>query len=271
MSTSIDEVSVPEPRSADGNWPTKLTRGLISAGDMGLAALAIVLVWQSLHWIAGEFAIASPWTTAVAAVEMIGDARFWPHVAETMTAFGLGLLCSLVGGLLIGVMLGANKLSAEVSEPILIAFYSLPKIALYPVILLFFGLGMSSKVVFGAIFGIFPVIIFTMNALQHINVTYLRTARVLRLGRLETARRVLVPATIPEIFSGFRLGFSLTLMGTLVGELFASQRGLGYLIMQSMETHDVPQLMALALVLFIAAATAGWVLLVVDRRLYRRV
>lgn len=255
---------------ADG-LAARVRAALREIGDTLLVFLGIVVMWQVLHWLAGDVAIASPWATAARMVALLGQTSFWPHVLETLTAFVHGLLYALGGGLVIGVALGGHRLSGEVAEPILVALYSIPKITLYPIILLFFGLGMTAKVAFGAIHGIIPVIIFTMNAVRNINPAYLRTARVLRMGPAETAWRVLVPATVPEIVSGFRVGFALTMLGTLIGELFASQRGLGFLIMRSMERHDVATLMAVALLLFLFATLAGWLLLVVDRRLHRRV
>lgn len=241
-----------------------------AALDTLLVILAILAVWQVLHWLAGDVAISSPWATLQRLAELLADPRFWPNVWETLHAFGLALLYALLGGLIIGVVLGGHRLSGEVAEPILVALYSIPKITLYPVILLFFGLGMPAKVAFGTIHGIIPVVIFTMNAVRNIAPVYLRTARSLRMGPLETGWRVLLPATVPEIVSGFRIGFALTLLGTLIGELFASQRGLGFLIIRSMERHDVPTLLAVALLLFVFATLTSWLLLALDRHLHRR-
>ena len=99
-------------------------------------------------------------------------------------------------------------------------------------ILLLFGLGISAKIAFGVIHGIIPVILFTMNAVRNIRAVYLRAARAMRLTAAQTAATIIVPAALPEIVSGFRLGFALTLLGTLIGEMFASQRGIGYMLVQ---------------------------------------
>ena len=105
-------------------------------------------------------------------------------------------------------------------------------------ILLLFGLGISAKIAFGVIHGIIPVILFTMNAVRNIRAVYLRAARAMRLTPLQTAATIIVPAALPEIVSGFRVGFALTLLGTLIGEMFASQRGIGYMLVKAMETGD---------------------------------
>src|SRR5436189_68951 len=95
---------------------------------------------------------------------------------------------------------------------------------LNPVILLLFGLGISATIAFGVIHGVIPVIVFTMNVVRNIKGVYFRAARTMRLSLMQTALTIVVPAAMPEIISGFRVGFALTLLGTLIGELFASPR-----------------------------------------------
>jgi NitT/TauT family transport system permease protein len=151
-----------------------------------------------------------------------------------------------------------------------VALYSIPKIALFPVILLLFGLGVSAKIAFGALHGIIPVIVVSMNAVRHMRPVYLRSARAMRLTPLQTGWRVMVPATLPEIVAGFRLGFALTLLGTLIGEMFASQRGIGYMLVKAMESNEPTTIMALALLLIGFATCASWILLALDNRLHRR-
>ena len=130
--------------------------------------------------------------------------------------------------------MGAHRLAGAVGEPILVALYSLPKITLYPVVLLIFGLGISGKVTFGAMHGMLPVALLTMNAIRNIPPVYLKSARTMHLSTWQTICTVLFPATLPEIVSGLRIGFTLTLLGVLLAEMFASKRGLGFLIINAM-------------------------------------
>ena len=150
------------------------------------------------------------------------------------------------------------------------ALYSIPKITLYPIVLLAFGIGMPAKIAFGAIHGIVPIAIFALGAVRNLNPVYAKTARVKRMSPGKIASHVLLPAAIPEIFTGIRIGFSLTLIGTLLGEMFASQRGLGYLLIQAIGLHNVRVIMALTLLLVVIAVTASALLLAVDRRLRGR-
>ena len=138
-----------------------------------------------------------------------------------MRAFAAALAIAVAVGLAIGFWLGFHRLSGEVFEPMLVAVYSIPKITLYPILLLAFGLGMSAKIAFGAIHGIIPVALFTINAVRNIEPILIKTGRALKLGPAEMVRSILFPAALPEIFTGLRVGFSLTLIGTLLGEMFA--------------------------------------------------
>ena len=173
-------------------------------------------------------------------------------------------------GLAIGLVLGFNRLAGDVMEPMFVALYSIPKVTLYPILLLSFGLGMSAKVAFGAIHGIIPIALFTINAVRNVKPILIKTARVMKLNSLEMATRVLLPAALPEIFTGIRIGFSLTLIGTLLGEMFASQRGLGYMLMNAIGLHNVDIIMAVTFLLIVFAAVVSSILLRIDHALHQR-
>ncbi|MBM3568166.1 MAG: ABC transporter permease subunit [Alphaproteobacteria bacterium] len=238
--------------------------------DMLLVSVALVVLWQALHWRVGEEGLASPAATLRQIGEELESPRFWRHVAETAIAFGWALLYSAGGGLVLGLWFGFRRLAGEVAEPVLTAFASLPKVTLYPIMLLVFGLGLPAKVAFGAIHGIVPVVLFSMAAVRNLAPVLTRTARVLRLDARTTALTVLLPAALPEIVSGLRIGFSLTLLGVLIGEMFAAKRGLGFLIMNAIGLNDSGTIMTVATLLFAFAALANAALLALDRHLHHR-
>ena len=128
---------------------------------------------------------------------------------------------------------------------------------------------MSAKVAFGVIHGMIPIMLFTIAAVKNIQPVLLRTARVLRLGPTKTALYVLAPAVTPEIITGLRVGCALTLLGVLIGEMFASQRGLGFLIINGMKVHDVRMMTTVMLIVVAFAIAANGPLLALDRRAHR--
>jgi len=239
--------------------------------DTFVVLIAMLALWQALHQIAGETALPAPLPTMSYLMHTVPSARFAANAAATALAFVFALAIAYAIGLAVGVWMGAHRLSGEVGEPILVALYSLPKITLYPVVLLIFGLGISGKVAFGAMHGILPVALLTMGAIRAIPPVYLRAARTLRLSPWQTIATVLLPAALPEVFTGLRIGFTVTLLGVLLGEMFASKQGLGAMIMNAMQLAQGEEMMTVAIMLFVFAAVANALLLWIEHRLHRRV
>jgi NitT/TauT family transport system permease protein len=237
--------------------------------DLVAIVATIFAIWLGLYAYAGDVAITSPWRTFAFALELFCRASFWNHVAATMAAFAMAIAMSTVAGVALGLMLGMRRFAGDVAEPILSSFYTIPKVTLYPVMLLIFGLGMSAKVAFGVIHGMIPVMLFTLAAVKNIQPVLLRTARVLRLSPTQTALKLLAPALTPEIITGLRVGFALTLLGVLIGEMFASQRGLGFLIINGIEVHDVRMMTTVTLIVVVFAVAANSLMLAFDRRAHR--
>jgi NitT/TauT family transport system permease protein len=231
-------------------------------------ALIVVLLagWQLLSIAVGENIVSRPITTILRALELLGSRTFWAHAASTGVAFGLACAIAIVVGILVGLWLGLRRFAGDVADPILGTLYSIPKITLYPIILLTFGLSLSAKVAFGAIHGVFPIAIFTMNALRNVAPVYAKTARMLRLSPIATVTTIMIPAALPEILTGIRIGFAVTLLGTLIAELFASTSGIGFALIRASDVHDVTDILALTMLLFIFAASVNALLHFVERR-----
>ena len=233
-----------------------------------LLVLVLLVVWQATFMTAGAMAIASPAATFAYLAQHLPD--LWVHIWATGQAFLIALVIAIGGGLLVGLLTGLGATAAETAEPLLLAVNSVPKIALYPVVLLLFGIGLPAKVAFGAIHGIIPVAIFTMSACRGVPPVLLKTAAVLRLSPMDRIRSVLLPSALPAILTGIRLGFSLTLIGTILGEMFGSQSGLGYLLMTSIGLQNTDIIMAVTVLLIAFAAAVSTALLAWERRLRRR-
>jgi NitT/TauT family transport system permease protein len=230
----------------------------------------LLLAWELAYLVVGDVALRSPWQTIRFTVAFVQTELFWENVTNTLGAFGLALVIAVLLGLAIGFVLGMHRLSADAMEPMLVALYSIPKITLYPIILLAFGLGMSAKVAFGAIHGIIPIALFTLGAVRGVRPILLKTGRVLKLSPPMMVRSILFPAAVPEIFTGLRVGFSLTLIGTVLGEMFAAQHGLGYLLMNAIGLYNIDMIMSVTFLLVVFASAVNGVLLAMDRRLHFR-
>jgi len=231
---------------------------------------AFLIGWQLLHALAKGDEISAPAESIGLLVHMMGTARFWQDVAETGVAFVWALLLSMLFGTLLGIVLGLNRKSGDAVEPILVAFYSLPKVTLYPLVLLAFGLGISAKIAFGVMHGLVPITLLTRNAISQLKPVYLRSAQVMRLSRTQVALKVVLPAIFPELVAGTRIGFSLSLLGVLIGEMFASKRGLGFAAVSAMGLGDIKTILAIGVFLAGFAVAANSAMLYLERSLRHR-
>lgn len=236
-----------------------------------LLVIVLLVAWQLTHLAAGEMALASPWDTFIQTYELLQSSRTLEHVATTAQTFALAAVISIVGGVLIGLTIGSNQLLTEAGEPILISLYTVPKVAFLPIILLVFGIGLISQVVFAFIHGIIPVSIFTITAIRNVRPVFIKTSRTMGLNTWQYWRHIVVPSAIPEIFTGIRIGISLTFIGTILAEMFGSKSGLGHRLIQAIGINDGALILSLTLVIIITALIFSWIMLAIDNRLHRRV
>jgi NitT/TauT family transport system permease protein len=241
------------------------------AADTAIILIIMLLAWQALHQLVGATALPGPVPTLAYLAKFVPSERFAENAWATLVCFFYALLLSYGIGLAIGVWMGMHRLSGAVGEPILISLYTLPKVTLYPVVLLIFGLSLSGRVTFGAMHGVLPVALLTMSAIRNIPPVYLKSARTLHLSGWQTILTMLFPAALPEIVGGLRIGFTLTLLGVLLAEMFAAKQGLGSLIINAMQLMQAEEMLTVAVVLFAFAALANALLLWIEHRLHRRV
>jgi len=228
--------------------------------------LLLALGWHALHAMGGQGAISSPAQAVSRLGTLLRAETFWDDILATGSAFALAVIISVLGGVALGAMLGTRRLLAAVTEPILLNLYALPKVTLYPVVLLIFGLGISAKIAFGVMHGLIPLTLFTMNAIAQLRPAFLRTARAMRLSRMQTLTTVIFPAILPDLLTGARLSVSLSLLGVLIGEMFASTRGLGHRVMTAMEAGDMATVLAVVLLLAMFAVAVNTALMAAARR-----
>jgi NitT/TauT family transport system permease protein len=254
----------------DNALSKRMSHRRIRAFDAAVMALLMLALWQAVGSWTNGVAIAPPLQTFVYLFGLLRTGMFWDHAAATLEALLLAFALSALIGLALGLIFGVRRFAGEVAEPILAGFYTIPKVTLYPVVLLLFGLGMSAKVAFGVMHGLVPMTLFTLGAVRSLPAVLIRTAKVLRLSPGRTMLWVLVPACLPDIVDGLRISFSLSLLGVLIGEMFSSQRGLGFLLVNGMAQHNVPLSTAVVTVIVIMAIAANTLMLRFGGRVARR-
>jgi NitT/TauT family transport system permease protein len=237
--------------------------------DIALMGLLLVIVWQALSLVIGGRFLPGPWRTGERLAAALVEPHFLGDVAATGQAYVIALALAMTGGVALGLLLGGWRSFGETFEPGLHVIVAVPKVTLYPVILLLFGLGDAAKVAFGVLHGLPTVAIMCASAVRALNPIYRKAALTMRVTPRNYALRVLAPAIAPEMLASFRVCFALTLLGVLVGEMFASARGLGHLLMASIGVDDMPTIMAIIVLLFLFAGAGSSGLLAAIHRLKR--
>ena len=199
-----------------------------------IGILFIVLVWQAvsaLH-VVSEAELPSPVSIVQAAVAMIHSGDLWLNVAVSLGRIAIGYLLGAVSGVILGILLGFSRISERIGIPIANALYPIPKLAIIPLIILWIGAGEASKVVVIAAEVLFPVLFNTYTAVRNTDVSLVRAAVSFGASRRTVILRVILPASLPTIFAGLRIGAGLSLLILVAAEMIGAQHGIGAMILQ---------------------------------------
>jgi NitT/TauT family transport system permease protein len=238
-------------------------------GDIALLGLLLIAGWEALSLLIGVRVLPSPPQTAQRIVAAFAQPDFLTDLAATGQAYVIALALAMGGGITLGLLFGAWRTVGETFEPAMHVLVAIPKVTLYPIILLLFGLGDSAKVAFGVLHGLPTVAIMIAGAICSLKPIYRKTALTMHLTPRRYALRILLPAVAPELFASLRICFAFTLLGVLIGEMFASTHGLGHLLMGSIGVDDMPTVMAIVALLFLFAGAGSVALLAVIDHLRR--
>lgn len=174
---------------------------------------------------------------------------FWPHLIHTSTELVLGLALGCFAGLLGGIALGESAFLRRLLFPYVLVSQVVPKLALAPLFIVWFGFGMTSTVVITALICFFPLMENTLTGLQQVEPRKLELFRMLGATRLQTLWRLKIPSGLPVILAGFRVAVVLALVGAVVGEFIGGSKGLGALIIASQGMMDTPLMFAVLLLI----------------------
>lgn len=171
------------------------------------------------------------------------------HLAATLLEFTYGFTTACIVGIVIGYFMGMYKWVDEVMDPWIATLYSIPIITIVPIIIIWFGLGMVSKVIVVFKITAVAIILNTAAGIKALDPVWLEVAKSLRLSSWETTYKIRFPAALPFVITGMRLGVGRALLGVIVAELMAANAGLGYLLRDASETWDSPKLFVTVILL----------------------
>lgn len=212
------------------------------------AALLVLLLaaWEFIARQSGLSALVLPAPSAVATSLWGGlqSGYFWPHIRATLSALLLGLAGGSVLGLLMGMALAESALLERVLKPYVVVSQVVPKLALAPLFVLWFGFGLGSTALITGLICFFPLMENTLTGLQHVDPQRVQLFRMLGATRLQTLWRLKLPAGLPGILAGLRVAVVLALVGAVVGEFIGASQGLGAVIIASQGMMDTALMFA---------------------------
>jgi len=234
------------------------------------ALVVFVLLWKLVVVVGAypPFILPPPETVLERFVGAWLDGTIAPHLAVTLVEIALGLVAGAGLGLVAGYALGRSRLVERIASPYLVAAQATPILALAPLIALWFGPGLVSKVVICSLIVFFPVAVATMVGIRSVDARLLELGRALRATPRQVLWTLEVPAALPSILGGLRVGVTLAVVGAIVGEWAGAERGLGVLVnLARGSLFDIPLMFATLLTIALVGIALYLVVVVVERRL----
>jgi NitT/TauT family transport system permease protein len=229
--------------------------------QIGILA-AILALWQFAVTDALLPYFSRPSLIAAKLYELLTHQDIYRHISVTLAEITMGYALGAVIGLSLGFILGRSQFLSAALQPYIIGLYSIPKIALAPVFIVWLGLGIASKVAVVFVASFFLVFFNTYSGLISINEELVRLARLMGASWPQTATRVILPAAAPQIFLGLRTAVPYAVIGAVIGEYIGSSEGLGYFILYASQTYDAAALFAgiiiLVAIVFLANFGLNW-------------
>lgn len=236
-----------------------------------LLSLAVFLVvWQVVVLVGNypPFILPGPLTVGARFIKAWGEGTMWPHFTTTLTEVLLGFGLGAVIALAAGIGLARSRLAERLLSPYLVAAQATPVLALAPLIALWFGTGLISKLVICTLIVFFPVAVATMVGIRSVDPRLLEMAASFRATGWQVITRVEVPAALPAILGGLRVGITLAVIGAIVGEWAGGDTGLGVLInIARGSMFDIPLMFATLLTLALMGVALYLVMVVIERRI----
>ena len=269
----MTDVAYDTPLSADnsarpqrGALIGKLTHVLIVA----LPGLALLVFWQ---WASGrlirEIYVSKPTAIAARLYELFASGEIYPHLWTTGQELVLGYVIGVAGGVVGGYALGRSPRLAAIFEPYVMAFYGVPKIALAPLFIIWFGIGMGSKVALASIMVFFLVFYNVFAGVRSVDRELVNLTLVMGANQRQLTYHVYLPAAAPFVMLGMRMAIPYSVIGVSVGEFTSSTQGLGLFIHEASATYDPAGVFAGIVILLGFVVVAGSLADRLERRLLR--
>lgn len=235
----------------------------------GTAVVLLLGVWEALvrAFSISEFLFPAPSRVVQALLDGFGSGAFVRHSLVTLQEIIYGFVIAVLAGLLIAVWISSSRLAEKTLLPLVVVLQTVPKVALAPLFLVWFGFGMESKVLATALIAFFPVLVNATLGFNSASVDQINMMKSFGATRLQVLTRLRLPSAVPSILAGLDVAVVLSVIGAVVAEFVGSQAGLGYLILASNTSLDVAMMFAVLVVLSVIGLVLHYAVVVIGRRL----
>ncbi|MDF1513746.1 MAG: ABC transporter permease, partial [Anaerolineae bacterium] len=211
-----------------------------------MSIIIIFSIWIILSLTNSEsqrrFLLPHPVEVGKRMLNMVANGTLIYHISITLLEMGLGLAAGTVTALILGYFVAHNALFAYMIEPIIVVSQAIPIVALAPLLTVWFGPGLISKIVVCSLIVFFPILVNVVTGLKSIQPHHQALFQLLEATPTEKLMHLEIPSALPSLFSGLKIGGTLSGMGAVVGEFVASTKGLGYLVKQGQNLYDLPMM-----------------------------
>ncbi len=214
-----------------------------------LLFLFLIIIWELVAGTMSELILPAPSVVLCVLWDGVVSGYLLPHLYHTALEVILGLFFGSLLGLVVGIIMGEIEYLRKILLPYVIASQAVPKLALAPLFILWFGFGMTSKVVITALICFFPLLENTITSVQQTDPNKKELFRVLNATRWQTLLHLKLPSGLPSILAGFRVAVVLAVVGAVVGEFIGGSEGLGAMIIASQGMMDTPLMFAVLILL----------------------
>ena len=245
-----------------------MTARLVNALQSAAFLVAVVLLWEGLSRAFGVSSFVLPAPSAIAARfwDLLASGLIWPHFVATLTSVVVGLLAGASLGLVCGGLIAVVPLLERLVYPYLVALQTVPKIAIAPLFIIWFGYGVTSKIIITALLCFFPMLVSVIAGFKAVDRDQLEMMRSFGAPAWQTLIRLRIPAALVVIFAGLEIASVLAVIGAVVGEFVGAQVGLGYLITSLNFNLDVAGVFAVLIFLAIIGLSLHSIVKLARRR-----
>jgi sulfonate transport system permease protein len=232
--------------------------------------LVLLFLWQGASGrLVDSFFISNPIAVGTRLTGWIADGSLFLHIWATVYATVMGFFAGAVGGVVLGIWLGVSPFTSRLLNPYLNALNALPKVALAPLFVLWFGLGIESKIALAAVLVLFLVFLNTYAGVREVDQDLIDGARLMKATRIQVITKVIIPSAMSWVFAGLKISVPYALIGAVLGEMIAANRGLGYLVQFSGSQFDTAGVFAVLIVIALLAVALNFLVEIVQHRMQR--